>query len=358
MIKILERYITKTIIYATALTGLIILGVLFLLTLLNELRSIGEGDYGFSQAVIYVLMRMPSAVYQFAPMLILLGSMAGLSMLTTYREIAVMRVSGFSVRRIIYSTLSAALLLTVAIGFVGEWVAPKLNYTAEINKENDKNAGQAVVTSAGNIWLHVDNNFIHVEHVVGRQLLEDVTRYEFNDNHQLQATYYAKSLTYQNNKWMMNDVVKTTFYHDRTTSQAMPQSDWNLKLNMNLLNIGLMEPNEMSLPRLAKFARYLEQNGLQASEYRYEFWQRVFQPLASLIMIFLAIPFVLGTLSSTTLGFRMVIGIMVGFAFFISNALLGEICIVYQVPAALAALLPLVAFAMIGIILSKKLIKQ
>lgn len=114
----------------------------------------------------------------------------------------------------------------------------------------------------------------------------------------------------------------------------------------------------MSLPRLVKFANYLEQNGLRASEYRYEFWQRVFQPLASLMMIFLAIPFVLGTLRATTLGLRMVIGMLVGFAFFISNALLGEICIVYQVPAILAAFLPLIVFAIIGVILSNRLIRQ
>lgn len=240
MIKILERYIAKAVIYATAMTSLIIVGVLFLMTLLSELKNIGEGDYGFSQAVIFVLMRMPSELYQFSPMLILLGSIAGLSALTTYRELAVMRVSGFSVRQIIYSTLSAAFLLTMLIGIVGEWAAPKLNYIAEINKENDKNAGVAVVTSAG-IWLHIDNNFIHVEHVVGRQLLEDVTRYEFDDKHRLLAAYYAKTLSYQHNKWVMNGVVKTTFYHDRTKSEAMPQSDWNVKFNTNLLNVGLMD---------------------------------------------------------------------------------------------------------------------
>lgn len=357
MFKILERYIAKTLVLATALTTLIMSGILFLMTFLGELKNTGEGDYGFSQALIYVFMRMPGEIYRFTPMLILLGSIAGLSMLSRYRELAVMRASGFSIRQIIASVLVTAFLLTIGMGLMGEWWAPKLSYNAEINKENDKNRGQAVVTSAG-IWLHVDNNFIHIDHVVGHELLRGVTRYQFDDNHHLEASYFAKTLTYENKEWIMNDVVKTTFYHDRTRSEAFPRANFNLKFNTNLLNVGLVDPNEMSLSRLARFSNYLDKNGLQSSEYRYEFWQRVLQPIASLIMVFLAIPFVLGTLTMSTFGWRMLIGVMMGFAFFISNAFLGQICIVYQVPAAFAALLPLIGFAIFGVFLSKRLIRR
>jgi lipopolysaccharide export system permease protein len=357
MIKILERYIAKTIMLATALTALIIAGVVFLITLLNETKNIGEGDYGFSQAIAYVLMRMPGELYQFAPMLILLGSMIGLSSLSTYRELTVMRASGFSIRHIIFSVLSAGFLLTMGMGFIGEWVAPKMSHIAETNKENDKNVGTAMVTAAG-VWLHIENNFIHVEHVVGHELLEGVTRYQFDDNHRLKAAYYAKTLTHQEDQWIMSDVVKTTFYKERAKSESFKTSAWDLKFNKNLFDVGLIDPGEMSLPKLAKFARYLEQNGLQASGYQYEFWQRVFQPFASLLMIFLAIPFVLSAFSSTALSFRMMVGMMVGFAFFMSNAFLGQICIVYQVPPILAAFLPLAAFALVGVFLSALLIKR
>ena len=357
MTTILQRYIAKAIILATGMTGLVFAALLFVMTLLTELKNVGEGDYGFSQAVIYVFMRMPAELYQFAPMLVLLGGIAGLSVLSTYRELAVMRASGFAVRQIVYSVLGATLLLTFMMGAVGEWVAPQLTHIAEINKENDKNGGQAVVTSAG-VWLHVDHNFIHVEHVVGQKLLQGVTRYQFDDQHHLQAAYYAKTLSYQGDGWVMNDAVKTTFNHDHAQSEVFATAPWDLTFNINLLNIGLADPNEMSLLKLNRFADYLDQNGLRSSEYRYEFWQRVFQPLASLIMVFLAIPFVLGTLKSSTLGWRMVVGIMVGFVFFISNSFLGQICIVYQVPAMFAALLPIVVFLGIGMVMSRQMVRQ
>lgn len=356
MTTILQRYIARVIFAATGLASVIILGILALVIILRELKNLGEGDYGIGQAVLYVIFRLPNELYQFSPMLILLGTIIGLSVLSNHKELAVMRTAGFSMRRIMASVLSAALLLILTISVVGEWIGPELSYKAEVRKENAQNAGQAVVTAAG-VWFHVDDNFIHVQRVVGRQLLEGVTRYQFDDKHRLQAAYYAKSMSYQNKQWQMHNVVKTTFYDERTKSQSFPHAAWDLKFNPTLLNVSLVEPNEMSLSKLSKLANYLEQNGLQSSEYRFDFWKRIFQPLASLVMVFLAIPFVLGTFSTSTLGRRILIGILVGFAFFILNAILAQLCIVFQLPAMLAAVLPAILFGMVGVYLSNRLIR-
>ena len=156
----------------------------------------------------------------------------------------------------------------------------------------------------------------------------------------------------------MNDVVKTSFYDEKTMSQSFKTAPWNLTLNANLLNLGLVNPREMPLKKLVQFAHYLKQNGIQANEYLYNFWQRLFQPFASLVMIFLAVPFVLGTLSTATLGWRILVGITTGFTFFIMNALLGQLCVVYQLPALIAALLPPVLFAIVGVLLSNRLIRR
>lgn len=357
MLTILRRYIGKTIIASTALVALIIISVLFVITLLTELKDIGDGDYGFVQAIIYVLMRLPNDIYQFSPMLILIGCIIGLSVLSSSRELAVMRASGYAIRKIINSTFGAALLMIVVVTLIGEWVAPRWNHAAEMHKENAEHAGQAVVTAAG-VWFHIDNNFIHVRQVIGRDLLEGVTRYEFDEQNHLKTAYYAKTMVLKNNQWVMHDVVKTQFYNERTRSQSFSEAPWGLKFNANLLKVGQVDPAEMSLPALIKFSHYLEKNGLQSSEYRYAFWQRIFQPLASLIMVFLALPFVLGVMSTATLGWRIVLGIFVGFGFFILNALLGQLCIVYQIPTMFAALLPLMLFALLGVFLSKQLIQR
>lgn len=355
-VLILEKYIAKFIFMATGLTALILAVVLLLVDLLGELKNVGEGDYGLSQALLFVLMRLPAELYQFTPILVLLGCMMGLSTLSASREIAVMRSSGFSIKQIMKSVLMAAIVLLVALCFFGEYVAPKWSYTAEVHRGYAKNAGQAVITSAG-VWFHVDDNFIHIENVVDKTLLEKVSRYQFDDRHRLRAAYFAKKLILKNEKWVMYDAVKTTFYADRAKSETLENGPFGLNFNANLLGMGLVDASEMSLTKLHRYTQFLEQNGLQANTYQYEFWQRVLQPLASIIMVFLALPFVLSTFNNTSLGWRMLIAILVGFAFFILKACLGQLSVVYQIPPFLAAAFPLLLFSVFAVVLTRKLVR-
>jgi lipopolysaccharide export system permease protein len=355
MLSILEKYLAKTVINATLVATAVITAVLFIMTLLSEFKSLGQGDYGFAAAVFYSFMRMPNELYQFSPMLILLGSIIGLSLLTASRELAVMRASGFSMRHIVYSVFGAALVMIFFISVVGEFAGPELSHRAEIQKDNLQNAGQAVVTTAG-VWLHLENNFVHIEHVVGRQLWQGVTRYKFDDEHRLLEALYAKRMVWDGQQWVMYDAVRTSFFTNRTISQEFPELKSDLKFNSYLLNTGMVEPNEMSMSKLAKFARYLEKNGLQSTQYRFEFWERAFTPLASLVMILLAVPFVLGALRQAPMGLRLMVGVIAGFFFFILNALLGQLCIVYQLPPLLAAFIPIALFALAGLFLAKNLL--
>jgi lipopolysaccharide export system permease protein len=239
------------------------------------------------------------------------------------------------------------------VSLVSELIAPHLSYQAEVRKESALHSGQTVVTAAG-VWFHIDNNFIHARQVIGRELLKEVTRYQFNHQQQLQTAYFAKALLFQHHEWIMYDVLKTTFSPGHTHSELLPQVSLELKFNPNLLNVGLTEPSEMTLPKLITFVHYLKQNRLQSSEYQYEFWRRLLQPIASLIMVCLAMPLVLHTVNPTPWGWRILVGIIVGLAFYIVNELLGRLCVVYQLPAVLAALLPLVIFSFLGFFLSRQ----
>jgi lipopolysaccharide export system permease protein len=72
------------------------------------------------------------------------------------------------------------------------------------------------------------------------------------------------------------------------------------------------------------------------------------QPFATLVMIFLAIPFIFGPLRSVSMGLRIMAGVIVGFGFYILNQFLGPMSQVYQIPAVVAALVPTMVFAMLG----------
>jgi lipopolysaccharide export system permease protein len=351
MTFIIHRYIAKTILTATFFVVAVVTGLAFFIGLLGELKDIGVGDYGFMQAVIHTFLRLPYSIYQFFPMLVLVGGLMGLGMLAANRELIVMRAAGISIFKVMLAVVSAALILIVSATLVGEFIAPHANFLADKRKDSAENFGQAVATASG-VWIHEGNNFLHIEKVNGLEHLEGVTRYEFNAGHRLLSAYYAKFVDYASHgQWSLRQVVKTSFSNDKTSSQKLETGSWNLALNPNLLNVGLIAPEEMTLYSLAKYSKHLVDNKLQATNFQFEFWKRVFQPLTTLVMILLAIPFVFGAPRSVTMGWRILSGVMVGFVFYIFNALLGQFSVVFQVSPFVAALLPTLLFALAGYIL-------
>jgi len=99
----------------------------------------------------------------------------------------------------------------------------------------------------------------------------------------------------------------------------------------------------------------LVENGLQATDFQFEFWKRIFQPLSTLVMILLALPFVLRSSRSVSMGWRVLLGISIGFIFYILNAFVGQFSVVFQFYPLLAALTPSLLCAALGIFLALKL---
>lgn len=337
--KIIQRYIMKSVVASTALVFVIVMALTFVTGMLRELHSIGEGDYGFSQVVLHELLMLPHDIYQFFPMLMLLGGVLGLGALVSSYELMVMRAAGVSMRRITIAVISAALIVIAIATTVGELIAPRANFIAEKQKSLAQTVGQTVVTNSG-IWVHEGNDFIHIERVIGRYQLQGVTRYEFDNQHRMLATYFAKRLEYSHGQWFAYDLNKTMMGQDKTESQHIDVAPWGLKLTPNLLAVGMVEADAMSLQKLKQYSNYLSENRLESSAFRLAFWQRIFQPLTTLVMILLAIPFVFVAPRSTTMGKRILLAVMLSFIFYVFNAFLGEFSIVYRFPPLIAALLP------------------
>lgn len=348
MPTIFNRYIIKQVLASTFLVIAMMLVLGFIITLLGEFQDIGRGEYHFIQAVTYVTLRLPHIIYQFSPMLILLGGIIGLGILAAHQELIVVRTAGFSLAAILKAMMYSAAVLIFCIVMVGELLAPYWDHKAIMRKQNAKNNGQAIVTTSG-IWLHEGNDFFHIERVMGQHHLEGVTRYQFNASHQLIAAYHADTMDFQAGKWFLQQIEKTIFLPQIGTQTVhVKQDTWSFTLNPSLLNLSMVVPDEMSLWQLVTVSHHLIKNGLQAAQFQLAFWQRVLQPFAIIIMLFLAVPFVLTAPRSSLLGLRIFMGIIMGFVFYLSNAFLGQLSIIFRFPPLLAAAFPIILFSCVG----------
>lgn len=353
VMNILDRYIASTLIKSTLLILLVFVGFEIFILMATQLDSLGKGSYNIWQAMIYVLLVLPQQTYLLFPVAGLLGMLFGFSWLANHSELIIMRTSGVSPMQILRYALQAGVVLVIFMVLMGEVIAPKAKLLAEKRKLTEISAGQVLKTQSG-IWLRQGENFYDIKTIYSAKHIANVSRYLFNQQ-QLISASFAKEGLYKDGGWQMSDVKISNISDQAVTTTLMPHTTWYLAINPHLLSISQRPSEEMSLRQLSDLIDYQKSNHLIDNTKRIVFWQRIFQPLSILVMMFLAIPFVFGPLRSATTGLRLVLGIIVGFAFYLSNQLFPPLSQTLNFSPIIAAILPPLFFALAGVILFRRI---
>ena len=346
---IVARYLFKSSVAATLIVLAVLLMLQGFITFLSELKDMGAGDYHALQALQYVVLCAPYELQKCLPMALLLGHLLGLGSLAHHREILVLRVAGLSCLRILKIAFVGALVMVICISTATEIIAPKGRHLAKLLKTVATTQGQTLQTHYGT-WVRYHNYFVHIEKIISDKKLEKVTWYEFDKEHRIHRASDADVAQYQQGQWHLKNLRETYFENETIRIAEQPSAVWQIKLNPKFLLADAVPADEMSLPMLYRYNRYLQHNHRQGGEYGFIFWKRLLQPLAMALMVFLSLPFVFGPQRQANMGRRLFYGCLLGFGFYLLNEFLGPFSLVYQVPPWLAALLPVLLFS--GIALS------
>jgi lipopolysaccharide export system permease protein len=265
-----------------------------------------------------------------------------------------MRAAGLSLGDIIVAVCKLAIILIIFAWLLGEWVAPSLGRFATEQKAVALSGGQALRTENGT-WMRDRDNFIHIQTIDQGRHLEGITRYEFNKNMELQKASVARFGDYEKDHWVLHDIKETLFEKEKISRNHIATQNWISHIDPEVLSlVGVKDLEDLSIVGLWQTIHYRQANGLDPKTYSLAFWQKLTRPFATLVMMFLAIPFIFGPLRSSTMGLRMLVGVLVGFAFYTFNELFGPLTLVYQIPPILGALLPTCFFFGFGLILLKR----
>jgi len=351
--KILNRHIGLTVISSTLLVLLVLLGLEIFISLVAQFDDIGKGNYGIWQALQYVPLTLPTSIYNFFPMAGLLGCLLGLGTLANHSELIVMRASGTSLIKITWAVLRAMVLLIIVMTLIGELIGPHASQLASTQKEIAKSGEQILHTQHG-MWMRNGNTFIHIQNVIPGIALKNIYQYKFNNNHQLLTSSFAQKAVHKHDHWLLRNIVETHFDKHLTRTQTIRQKIWPIKINTELLNISDIDSKDMSLNKLLTFIHIQRINGLDVQHDKLVFWQRALQPLATIVMIFLAIPFIFGPLRTVPMGVRILTGIVVGFSFYLLNQFLGPLSLVYRISPFIGAIFPSILFLALAFFLLRK----
>lgn len=356
MVKI-DKHIRNTVLLAMLVVVMLISSVDVVFALADE---IGDTDeyYSMINALAFIAFTLPTRIYELLPFIALGGALIGLGILASNNELVVMQAAGVSVWRIVWSVLKPTSLIMLFSLLLGEYIAPPLEQLAQSNKAVQQSANESISSEQGT-WRKVGDEYIHINAIApGGELLYGVTRYEIGGNRTIVANSFAESARYVDNEdssyWQLSNVKQSSFTPGSIIAQEYLQEDWLVDLSPELLSVLLIEPDRQSITGLYKFAQFFKSEGLNAATYHLAFWKKLLQPVATLVLVILAISFVFGPLRESTMGFRVFVAMGIGLGFTIIQRLMEPASLLYGFSPLLAVLTPILLCAALGLTLMRR----
>ena len=350
----LSRYIFYTVFTSIFMVLCVILGLDTAAAIIDETGAI-QRNYYFSDVLIFVITKLPSAIYEYIPFSTLIGCLYGLGLLAGTSELTVMRVSGVSLLRIVYFVMKPVIFFVIFAVVIGEYFAPYLDQRADGTREYLRK-GSSSQDSATGLWIKEDREFMHFNAVFPGGVLYGVTRYQFNEDQELGEASFSTRATYNSveGSWMEENVSITRFSDSNISTEKKLTRQWNSDLSPQILTVNVLPADSLPISTLISHIRFLEQQSMDSAVYRLAFWEKMLQPLVIVSLVLVAISFIFGPLRESTMGFRIFIGVVIGISFKMVQDLLGPFSIVFGFPVLYAVIIPIFLCIVLGVFLLKR----
>ncbi|MCX8086671.1 MAG: LPS export ABC transporter permease LptG [Rhodocyclaceae bacterium] len=342
--KVYERHLARELVAATFQVLAAFLAFFAFLDLMNELPELGKGGYQFQHALGFVLLSLPGRAYEIMPIAVLVGSLYALTLLARHSEITVLRASGLPTQSLIATLAKLGLIFALLTLLLGELIAPPAERAAKALRLSAQSKLIAQEFRSG-LWVKDGHSFINVREVRPDASLRGVRVFEFDEGFRLRSLSEAEEGSFlPPDAWLLKEVAQTRFAGDRPEVLHHEALRWQSALNPDLLAVLLVAPEKMALPTLIQYVRHLAENKQKTQRFEIALWKKLIYPLASLVMMALALPFALSHDRMTAVSVRVFTGVMLGILFHMLNGLFAHLGVINSWRPLIAAAMPSVMF--------------
>ena len=188
--------------------------------------------------------------------------------------------------------------------------------------------------------------------------IRDYIIYQLDAEHKLKKTTFAGQAHYDENDqlWHLQDVSNSEITKESVKISHNETETWPAMVSTDLFKVLNLEPEDMSATELWQYSQYLDENELESDSFWLAFWVKVFTPLTGVGMLMIAVPLVLTSSSrSGGAGRRILIGVMIGVAFYVLNRVVNQMGVIYGVTPVLSAGLPSLLVIAISAVLIRRI---
>jgi lipopolysaccharide export system permease protein len=341
----LTRYIGREVLAAILLIFAALVMLFAFFDLIHELGDVGKSGYTVTSAFLFVVLQMPSRMYELFPVAALIGTLFALSQLVASSEYTVMRASGASLLQVTWALVRVGVPIALATFLAGEFVAPPAERLAQGVRGAAMGDSRRIVAQQfqSGFWFKQDQTFVNIRSVLADMTIVGVRIYEFDANLALKQVRIAESGSFSGDgQWQLTNVATTDITPEATRVSKLPTLAWTTVLRPSLLSVYQVAPERLELNTLYDNIRVL--GGQKTSRFEIAFWNKVFYPAAVVVMMILALPFSYFQRRAGGVGFRIFLGTMLGLSFFLVGRLFSNLGVLNDWPPLFSAVFPLAAF--------------
>jgi len=353
-----EMFPSRTLtLYLARLFVTRILGVLVLLVLVLQMMQLlsESGDIlavpgnGEAELWYYVTLNVPQLIARFLPYSVLLATLFTFWPLNQNSEVIAMRAAGLSAHQILAPLLLAAAgISVVSFAFNETVVAPaagKLRaWTAVDYARIPPDTGVR-----SNVYLPDHGNILAAARASGSgslTRLDNVTWYRRDGAGMVVEQVRSPHATFANPGWRLDRPVR--FDVATTTRQDLPPLVVGQGVTPVQVAITSIDPDGQNLFALSRSIKALKASGRRTSELEGKWWHKLAGPLSALLMPLLGSVAAFGLARSGQLLIRAVIGMALGFAYFVVDNAALAMGNFGGYPPLIAAWAPFLLFLLVG----------
>jgi lipopolysaccharide export system permease protein len=348
--RTLTLYLARLFVVRILAVLVMLVLVLLMLDLLSSTGKILEAP-GNGQAEIwkYATLRAPQLVARFLPYSVLLATIITLVGLNQNSEVISMKAAGLSAHQILAPLLLTALVVGVGSFAFNERVVTRATATL---KAWDANEFRAVPPDSGvktNVFLTDGTNILSAATVTGagaRIEMTGVTWYRRAPSGAIADQVRAPRAVYANPGWRLENA--TRFDIAGARSERLASTVVGEKITPEQVSLGSVDADAQSFWQLRRSITDFDAAGRRTAELKAKWWHKLSGPLSSVLMPLLGAVAAFGLARSGQVLVRAVIGMALGFAYFVVDNAALSMGSFGGYPPFLAAWAPFLLFAMIG----------
>ena len=297
---------------------------------------------------VYVSLRAPQIVQLFLPFSVLLATLVTLATLNQNSEVVIFKAAGLSAHHILAPLMVAALGVAAANFVWNERIATRASATLKAWQEQEYRKLSKAAPKPAQSWVRGGDDLFHADIVRGTgsaTRLRGVTIYDRAENRLVQVVM-ADEATPMAGGWRLADVrlfdVASGTMETRATlafpTEVVPRQFTTRNINPNFIALWELWPQIREQRAAGKPTDVLEAAA----------WHKISGPLSALLMPLLGAVAAFGLARSGKLFVRAVIGMALGFAFFVADNFSLAMGNFGTVPPLMAAWAPFLLFLLIG----------